>query len=109
MYKAEKHKEINLTEPILRDYMAIERTVMANERTFLSYIRAALGLFFGGVSFMEFFDNVVIHMVGWLFIPLGLATFGVGLWRYKKIQRLILGAEDICRLEQEKEKPVRGD
>ncbi len=109
MHKADKHKEINLTEPILRDYMAIERTVMANERTFLSYIRAALGLFIGGASFMEFFDNVVIHMVGWLFIPLGLATFGVGLWRYKKIQRLILGAEDLCYLEQEKEKPARGD
>lgn len=97
-----KIKEITLTEPILRDYMAIERTVMANERTFLSYIRAALGLFIGGASFIQFFDSFVIQMVGALFIPLGVATFGVGLWRYHKIKRLIHGAEEICQVESDK-------
>ncbi|MBM4273943.1 MAG: DUF202 domain-containing protein [Deltaproteobacteria bacterium] len=99
-----KPKGIILTEPILRDYMAIERTVMANERTFLSYIRAALGMFIGGASFIQFFEGVIIQMVGWLFIPLGIATFGVGLWRYHKIKRLIHGAEEVCQLESEKER-----
>jgi putative membrane protein len=94
-----------LTEPLLRDYMAISRTVMANERTFLSYIRAALGLFIGGASFIQFFEGFAIQLVGWLFLPLGVATFLVGLWRYHKVKRIVHGAEEVCQLEGEKGQP----
>lgn len=31
-------------EPLLRDHLAVERTILANERTYLAYIRTALGL-----------------------------------------------------------------
>lgn len=84
-----------LTEPYVRDFMAVERTVMANERTFLSYIRSALGLFIGGASFVQFFDSPVMQLVGWIFIPLGIIAFGLGLRRYRKINKLIQKAEDV--------------
>lgn len=38
-------------EVILRDYLAIERTRLANERTLLSYIRSSLYLLLGGMAF----------------------------------------------------------
>ncbi|OBQ55964.1 DUF202 domain-containing protein [Tamlana sp. s12] len=38
---------------ILRDYLAIERTRLANERTLLSYIRSSLYLLIGAFAFFE--------------------------------------------------------
>jgi len=40
-------------EIILRDYLAIERTRLANERTLLSYIRSSLYLMLGGIAFFQ--------------------------------------------------------
>jgi putative membrane protein len=96
-----KPEEISLTESVLRDYMAIERTVMANERTFLSYVRSALGLFIGGVSFLEFFDSTIMQMVGWVFIPAGIIVFGLGLKKYRHVKGLIQGAGKVVHLEGE--------
>ncbi|WP_194766065.1 DUF202 domain-containing protein [Tamlana sp. I1] len=38
---------------ILRDYLAIERTRLANERTLLSYIRSSLYLLIASFAFFE--------------------------------------------------------
>ena len=38
---------------ILRDYLAIERTRMANERTLLSFLRTGLYLIMTGFSMLE--------------------------------------------------------
>lgn len=74
---------------ILRDYLAIDRTILANQNTFLAYIRTALTLFVAGITFIRFFDQVVVEIVGWVFIPIGLATFVIGLIRYNK-KRVVL-------------------
>jgi putative membrane protein len=92
---------ITLPDPRLRECLAIERTIMANERTFLSYVRSALGLFIGGVSFIEFFESATMQVVGWVFIPLGIIAFTLGLIRYKRIRDLIRDAEKVCHFEAE--------
>ena len=74
---------------ILRDFLAIDRTILANERTFLSYIRTALAQFAAGVSLIKFFDSLLLAFVGWVFIPLGMATFLIGLVRYRRMSRII--------------------
>jgi putative membrane protein len=74
---------------ILRDVLAADRTVLANERTFLAYMRTALTLFVSGVTFIKFLGSVWLAILGWLFIPLGIFTFGYGFHRYRKMfQRL---------------------
>lgn len=74
-------------EMIMRDLLAIDRNILANERTFLSYIRTALTLFIGGISFIKFFDLSLIKVIGGIFIPLGMMVFLVGLWKYRKIKK----------------------
>lgn len=74
----------------LRDRLAADRTHLANQTTFLAYIRTALTLFVAGVTFIRFFEHYVVEIVGWLFIPLGVATFFVGLVRYNRF-RLMIG------------------
>ncbi len=49
---AELHRAIrpSLT---LRDYLALERTMVANTRTFLSYVRTAVGLLVAGIGMLK--------------------------------------------------------
>ncbi len=82
----------------LRDHLAAQRTILANERTFLAYIRTALTIFIAGVSFIKFFGYVVIELLGWLLIPLGIFTLIKGLMSFRKMNRIIR--------EEEKESTV---
>jgi putative membrane protein len=72
---------------ILRDVLAADRTQMANERTLLSYYRTALTLFIAGVSFIKFFDSIIIVAVGWIFTPLGFLVAGIGTSRFLKMKK----------------------
>ncbi len=68
----------------LRDHLADHRTILANERTFLAYLRTALTLFVAGVSFIMFFDSLIVEVVGWIFLPIGFVTLLLGIARYRK-------------------------
>lgn len=77
---------------ILRDHLAADRTVLANERTFLAYIRTALTLFVAGLSFVHFEilgAPIVDGTICAAFVLLSIAIFFVGLVRYKRMQALI--------------------
>ena len=41
-------------ELILRDELAIDRTLLANERTLMAYVRLAITLIIAGVSIIHF-------------------------------------------------------
>ena len=76
-------------ELILRDRLAVDRTILANERTFLAYIRTALGFFAAGVFAIKFFDSIPIELVGWVFVMSGIIVFVVGLSKYRRLKRQI--------------------
>ncbi|MDA8231839.1 MAG: DUF202 domain-containing protein [Magnetospirillum sp.] len=74
-------------EFIVRDWLALDRTVLANERTFLAYGRTALGLILSGLTIVKLFN--ISHdavMSGWGFVALGLLVFVVGVRRFLKMQ-----------------------
>lgn len=70
----------------LQQKMAIERTVMANERTFLSYTRTAMALIVAGLSFLHLTKSLYLGIVGAIFIPIGAFLFAFALNRFKKVQ-----------------------
>lgn len=72
----------------LRDRLAVERTVLANERTLLAFARTALTLFVAGVSFLHFFPSGTLQIVGWAFVPAGVAVLLAGGWTYARTRRL---------------------
>jgi putative membrane protein len=74
---------------ILRDHLAIDRTILANERTFLSYIRTALTLFVVGTTFIKLFDSFIIRLIGELCFPIGIAIFILGFVRYHQAIKMI--------------------
>lgn len=69
------------------------RTALANERTLLAYGRTSLALIIGGLSFVQFFESFPILVIGWLFIPIGIGLFVLGLLRFRKMQTLVKSAE----------------
>ena len=76
---------------ILRDHLAVDRTALANERTFLAYIRTALTMTVAGISFIKFFDSVLVAIVGWSFVVAAIPVMGFGIYRYMKMRKLMHG------------------
>lgn len=89
----------NGEQMILRDYLAVDRTVMVNETLLLSYIRTALTLIVAGVSFLKFFSNTGTHILGWAFIGLAILIMVNGSIQYKEMDEFLQKLTG--RLEQE--------
>jgi putative membrane protein len=73
----------------LNDYLAIDRTVLANERTLLSYTRTALTMLVIGGTCIKFFDSLWIEIVGLVFLLAALATFIIGWRRYLRMRAYV--------------------
>lgn len=71
------------------DYLSFQRTLMANERTFLSYIRTSLAFLVVGGSFIKFFTSKWTLVIGWLFISFAIVIFFIGILRYKNFKSKI--------------------
>lgn len=70
---------------ILRDELAIDRTLLANERTVLAYFRSALTLILAGVTFLHFIEAGLLRVIGYAFVPLGIAVAILGWRRYRRM------------------------
>lgn len=76
----------NKEEIILRDYLALERTKLANERTLLSYIRGSIYLVLGGIAFIQLKEFEGLFILGYISIFLSLILFIVGVTRYYQLK-----------------------
>ena len=83
------YSKFDNSELILRDELAIDRTILANERTLLAYLRSGVSLVIAGVSMMHFSQAVWFQAVGVACIPLGVITAIFGVARYRIINRSI--------------------
>lgn len=73
---------INNSDIILRDYLAIERTKLANERTFFSYIRSSIYLLLAGIALIQLNEFKNIKWLGFLAFVIALLFFIIGIIRY---------------------------
>ena len=88
-------------ELILRDLLAIDRTVLANERTLLSYLRTALALVAAGVSIIKFLPTAGMNVFAWILVASGIAFFVVGLWKYFRMHHMIAAVRKEAHLPPE--------
>lgn len=78
---------------ILRDHLALDRTVLANERTFLAYVRTALATMAAGATLPKLFpDDRTFELVGWLLIAIGVACLAFGIYRTRTMAHKIATA-----------------
>jgi len=76
----------------LNDYLAIDRTILSNERTLLAYGRTALAMVIIGGSCLKFFDSIILVVIGWLFLAGGIIVMAIGWRRYRHTDRLLHAA-----------------
>lgn len=74
-------------EIILRDYLALERSKLANERTLLSYIRTSLYLTLGGIAFLQLQGFGNIAWVGYLSLVCSATFLIIGIVRYHRLKK----------------------
>ena len=70
--------------------LAVVRTELANRRTFLAYVKTALGLAIAGFGLMHFFDAQSMQgNLGLIAIPISGLILIIGGWDYLRTKRLI--------------------
>ncbi|MFD0844550.1 DUF202 domain-containing protein [Flaviramulus multivorans] len=74
-------------EVILRDYLAIERTRLANERTLLSYIRSSLYLLLGGIAFFQLKEFSNFEYLAILSLVFSAIFFVIGIYRFTLLKK----------------------
>ena len=74
----------------VRDSLARDRTSLANERTFLAYLRTAIMLLASGVTLIKLFgtDRALLAL-GYMLVPVSIATGLVGYVRFIRMRRRI--------------------
>lgn len=81
--------------------LSVTRTILANERTLLSYLRFSLGSFIGGAGLIKFFGHPVYEIGGFVLVILSVVFFIVGIRRYMTTKKLIsnIDPEDWVKVE----------
>lgn len=77
----------NSEEIILRDYLALERTKLANERTLFAYIRTSLYLILAGVTMIQLREIGSLQWIGIVSLVLSFIILIFGIFRYIMLNR----------------------
>lgn len=76
----------NKEKIILRDFLAMERTSLANERTLFSYIRASLYMLIAGVAITEYEGFTSFSWLSYVVFGLSLVLIFIGVIRYRRLK-----------------------
>lgn len=87
-------------ELILRDYLAIERTKLANVRTLFSYIRTSLYLLTAGIGILQIESISQLDGLAWVCIISGIILFFAGFFRYCQMRKLLKGYVENSRCRE---------
>jgi putative membrane protein len=74
---------------VLREFLAIERTKMANETTLLAYIRTGLYFLVAGSTLGHIVGTMFWKVAGGPIIFIGLGIVMTGIIRFKKVKKAI--------------------
>lgn len=72
---------------ILRDFLAMERTRLSNERTYLTYIRTGLYFLLGSGAMLKLVEFEDIRWLGWISLGISFVLFIVGTFRFILLRR----------------------
>jgi putative membrane protein len=84
---------------ILRDYLALDRTVLANERTLFSYIRLSLGIAAAGVGMIELLDVKPAVVSGCILVAISPFVCVIGVLRFIAMQKKLRTIQSVSGQE----------
>lgn len=82
------YSKIDPNNLILRDHLAYDRTVLANERTLLSYLRTSIALLAAGGTLVKIFpDEKKMVGLGIALLVVGGIAAAIGVWRFAAMRK----------------------
>lgn len=78
---------------ILREKLAIQRTHLANQTTFLAFLRTAMYFFVAGLSIESFFSFEETNLVMWFFFIIALLLILFGMVNFLKNRKIVQKSE----------------
>ncbi|MFA6494313.1 MAG: DUF202 domain-containing protein [Candidatus Paceibacterota bacterium] len=77
-------------ELILRDHLAVDRTMLANERTLLSFLRTSIFLLVSSITFLRVFEGELLMIItSYILIAFSIVSGIVGVVRFRRMKRKI--------------------
>ncbi|MCJ8165391.1 DUF202 domain-containing protein [Pontibacter sp. E15-1] len=73
----------------IRDQMSVQRTIFANERTLMAYLRTSMTVSIGGFAAIKFSDDLYLEVIGAILIPIGIILAIYSFVRYRHKQSVI--------------------
>jgi len=83
------NKTVSELELSLRDKLAIDRTRLANQRTFMAYVRTSVYLVIVGLAILELKEFQSLRWLVGAFFGLGLVVFSIGVFTYSRVKKRI--------------------
>ena len=80
------HEFKNKEKIILNDYLALERTWLANERTFFSFLRTSLYLLLAGIAFLQLQGFGELKWLGYVSIVFSIVFLVTGIVTYFRLK-----------------------
>lgn len=87
---------------ILRDHLAIDRTLLANERTLLAYLRSGVAMVMAGFTIINFAQEVWFWTIGIVCLPIGILVSVIGIARYTRMNKKIVHVREQSRTPSSK-------
>ncbi|QBN17591.1 DUF202 domain-containing protein [Flavobacterium nackdongense] len=85
-------KQIN-KDLILRERLALQRTILANQSTFLAFLRTSMYFFIAGLSLESLLKIENSFIIEWFLFISSFVIFCVGVFNYFKHKKMILDNE----------------
>jgi inner membrane protein YidH len=79
------YERFQSSDLILRDELAVDRTVLANERTLLSYIRTGLAFGVTGAGTIKLFGSLISALLGWCMVVCAFFVVALGIRRFRHV------------------------
>lgn len=90
------YSKINPESMILRDHLAYDRTVLANERTLLSYMRTAIALFIAGGTLVKVLhEELAMLCLGIALLIVGSFVMVGGVHRFSTVRKRLAKAYEV--------------
>ena len=85
-------KQIN-KDLILRERLALQRTILANQSTFLAFLRTSMYFFIAGLSLESLLKIENSFIIEWFLFISSFVIFCIGVFNYYKHKKMILENE----------------
>lgn len=89
-----RKREFKRNQIILRDHLSLERTRLANERTFMAFVRTSLYLIVGGIAFLKVEELQSIQWLGYVCFLISIIVLVIGIMKYIRLRKDLRGYYD---------------